>query len=101
VGGTLWHQLAVLEALEQFDDAGERDHALATVAARFGAKLSFGSPPNAFPDELPLALAIAPELVAVHDRSAAIIDNLNMMLDVLTDVLVHRRSRIAARLWTR
>jgi hypothetical protein len=61
----------------------------------------FGSPPNAFPDEFPLALAIAPGLVVVHDRSAAIIDNLNMMLDVLTDVLVHRRSRIAARLWTR
>jgi hypothetical protein len=45
--------------------------------------------PNALPEELPLTPAIAPGLVALHDRSAAIIDNLNMMLDVLTDVLVH------------
>src|SRR4029453_11169701 len=84
-----WNHLALLEPLEQFDDAVERDRDLATVAARLGGKLSFGSPPNAFPEELPLAPAIAPGLVALHDRSASIIDNLNMMLDVLTDVLVH------------
>jgi len=84
-----WYELAVVEPLEGFGDATERDRGLATVAGRFRAKLSFGSAPNAFPTELPLAPAIAPGLVALHDRSAAVIDNLNMMLDVLADVLVH------------
>ena len=84
-----WYQLAVLEALEPFGAAVERDRDLATVAARLGSKLSSGSPPNAFPEELPLAPAIAPGLVSLHDRSASVIDNLNMMLEVLTDVLEH------------
>jgi len=84
-----WYQLAVLEALEPFGAPGERDRDLATVAARLGSKLPSGSPPYAFPEELPLAPAIAPGLVALHDRSASVIDNLNMMLEVLTDVLEH------------
>ena len=84
-----WYELAVLEPLEPFDNTVERNRNLATVAERLRGKLSFGTPPNAFPEELPLAPAIAPGLVLLHDRSASIIDNLNMMLDVLTDVLVH------------
>jgi hypothetical protein len=84
-----WYELAVVEPLDAFGDPAERDRGLATVAERFRAKLSFGTPPNAFPTELPLAPAIAPGLVALHDRSAAVIDNLNMMLDIIADVLVH------------
>jgi hypothetical protein len=85
-----WYQLAVIGPLETFNDPAERDRGLATVAERFNRKLSFGAPPDAFPTELPLAPAIAPGLVAVHDGAAAIVDNLNMMLDVIADVLVHR-----------
>jgi hypothetical protein len=84
-----WYELAVVEPLDRFDDAGELERGLAIVGDRFRAKLSFGTPPQAFPTELPLAPAIAPGLVALHERSAAIIDNLNMMLDVLGDVLIH------------
>ena len=84
-----WYELAVVEPLERFDDAGDRERGLAIVGERFRGKLSFGTPPQAFPTELPLAPAIAPGLVALHERSAAIIDNLNMMLDVISDVLVH------------
>jgi hypothetical protein len=84
-----WYELAVQEPLERFEDAAERDRGLTTVAERFKGKLSSGTPPDAYPTELPLTPAIAPGLVALHDRSAAIIDNLNMMLDVITDVLVH------------
>lgn len=84
-----WYQLAVLEALEPFGATVERDRDLATVATRFVDKLSSGAPPNAFPEELPLAPAIAPGLVSLHDRSASVIDNLNMMLEVITDVLEH------------
>jgi hypothetical protein len=84
-----WYELAVLVPLEQFDAGAERDRGLATVAGRFQRKLSSGTPPDSFPTELPLAPAIAPGLVLTHDRAASIVDNLNMMLDVLTDVLVH------------
>ncbi len=84
-----WYQLAVQESLEGSDPL-ERDRGLAIVADRFMRKLSGGTPPDTFPTELPLAPAIAPGLVATHDRAAAIIDNLNMMMDVLFDVLVRR-----------
>jgi hypothetical protein len=84
-----WYELAVVEPLDTFGDPAERDRGLAIVAERLKGKLSFGTPPNAFPTELPLAPAIAPGLVALHDRSAAVIDNLNMMLDIIADVLVH------------
>ena len=80
-----WYGLAVLEPLEEFAAGPDRDRGLATVAERLRAKLS----PDAAPTELPLAPAIAPGLVALHERSAAVIDNLHMMLDVLADVLVH------------
>ena len=44
------------------------------------------------PPQLPLAPSIAPELVTTHLRTAAIIDNLNMMQAVLTDVLIHPKA---------
>jgi hypothetical protein len=86
-----WYGLAVFTPLEDFPAGAERDQALATVDDRLRAKLSRGAPPAALPTELPLAPAIAPGLVATHERTAAILDNLHMMLDVLADVLVHPR----------
>ncbi len=87
--GTLWaarwYGLAVLEPLEEFPAGPDRDRGLATVAERLRLKLS----PDAAPSELPLTPAIAPGLVALHERSASVIDNLHMLLDVLADVLVH------------
>jgi len=83
-----WYELAALEPLESFGDPAARDRDLATVAERLKRKLSFGKPPDAFPGELPLAPAIAPGLVALHERAASIIDNLNVMQDVLLDILV-------------
>ena len=89
VWATHWFQLAAQEPLEVYPDTQGRRQGLQVVTDRFHRKLSFGEPPNAFPTELPLAPAIAPGLVTVHPRAAAIIDNLNMMHDVLADVLVH------------
>jgi hypothetical protein len=83
-----WYELAVLEALEDPDPV-ERSRALQTVADRFGRKLSDGVAPDGYPSELPLAPAIAPGLVALNERAASVVDNLNMMLDVVSDVLVH------------
>jgi hypothetical protein len=84
-----WYELAVLEPLGDLDDRLERDRALATVAERFQRKLTGGTGLDAFPTELPLAPAIAPGLVALHERAASIVDNLDIMLDVISDVLVH------------
>ena len=84
-----WFQLAAQEPLELTADAATRRRELKVVTGRFYQKLSSGKPPNAFPTELPLAPSIAPELVTTHLRTAAIIDNLNMMQAVLADVLVH------------
>jgi hypothetical protein len=93
-----WYGLAVLTQFEDVPAGAERDRFLAIVDERLRAKLSRGAPPAALPTELPLAPAIAPGLVATHDRAAAIVDNLHMMLDVLADVLVHPavRNRRAA-----
>ena len=88
---THWFQLAALEPLELATDPDERRQGLTVVAERFGRKLSAGKPPDAFPTELPLAPCIAPGLVAIHLRAAAILDNLNMLHAVLTDVLVHAK----------
>ncbi len=84
-----WYQLAATEPLDRFADQGERASGLTQVAEKFQRKLSSGKPPDAYPTELPLAPSIAPDLVSTHERSAAIIDNLNMMLDIIADVMVH------------
>lgn len=86
-----WFQLAVQEPLEAADRA-ERIAGLKIVTDRFERKLTTGTPPNAFPSELPLAPSIAPGLVSVHERSAAILDNVNMLQDVIADILVHPKA---------
>lgn len=88
---THWFQLAALEPLELATETDERRRGLTIVADRFARKLSAGKPPDAFPTELPLAPCIAPGLVAIHLRAAAILDNLSMLHAVLWDVLVHPR----------
>lgn len=87
-----WFQLAAEEPLELSADSEARRRDLKVVTDRFHRKLSSGKPPHAFPTELPLAPSIAPELVTTHLRTAAIIDNLNMMQAVLADVLVHPKA---------
>lgn len=84
-----WYRLAAQEPLERFDGPSERRRGLDEVAGKFQRKLSPGTLPDAFPTELPLAPSIAPGLVMGNERAAAIVDNLNMMLDVIADVLMH------------
>jgi hypothetical protein len=84
-----WFQLAAQEPLDASVDKSERVTGLKIVNERFDRKLSNGTPPDAYPTELPLAPSIAPLLVSASERAAAIIDNLNMMHDVLADVAVH------------
>lgn len=84
-----WYGLAAFEPLESSNDPADRAGGLATVAERYVRKLSIGGLPDGFPRELPLAPAIAPGLVMQHERTAAILDNFDLMLEVLTDVLLH------------
>lgn len=84
-----WFQLAAQEPLEIADDREARAAGLRTVTERFERKLSAGKAPDAFPTELPLAPSIAPGLVTIHERSAVILDNMNMLHDVLMDILAH------------
>ena len=86
---THWYQLAVFEPLEPFGRPAERQQGLGIVAGRFAHKLAAAGADDGYPAELPLAPAIAPGLVAVHAGAAAVIDNLNMMLDVIADVFAH------------
>jgi hypothetical protein len=83
-----WYQLAASEPLMLSKTPDERLAGLATVRSRYFAKLSYGEPPEFFPSELPLTPPIAPLLVSAHPRAAIILDNLNMLQDVLSDILV-------------
>lgn len=98
IWSTHWYALAAVEPLETFDNQSAREQGLVTIADRFARKLSAGVPLDGYPTELPLTPAIAPGLVATHEGAAAIIDNLNMMLAIIEDVLVHSavRNRRAA-----
>lgn len=89
IWATHWYELAAVEPLDMSNDMAAREQGLATIAARLSRMLSAGEPPDGYPTELPLAPAIAPGLVAANERAAAIIDNLDMMLSVIEDVLVH------------
>ena len=89
VWATHWLQLAASEPLDPSAVPEARRRDLRTVTDRFRRKLDYGKPPDAFPTELPLAPSIAPELVSAHLRTAAIIDNLNMLHAVLADILEH------------
>lgn len=84
-----WFQLAAQEPLDVSADKAERQSGLKIVSDRFARKLSNGTPPDAYPTELPLAPSIAPLFVSASERAAAIIDNLHIMQDVLADVAVH------------
>jgi hypothetical protein len=82
-----WYKLAITKPLVDLSGA-ELVAGLDTVQARYFAKLSYGDPPNYFPSELPLAPAIAPELGFMSPATVAILDNLSMFEEVISDVLV-------------
>jgi hypothetical protein len=84
-----WFQLAVYEPFERPASLVDRRLGVEVVTERFQRKLSPGRPPDGFPTELPLAPSIAPGLLSIHERVAAIFDNLNIMNEVIAEVLVH------------
>ena len=83
-----WLRLAATEPLADLPPGAERAEGIDTVTTRYLGKLTHGEPPQSFPSELPLAPAIAPGFIWMSPESAIIWDNLSMMLEVLSDVLV-------------
>jgi hypothetical protein len=81
-----WLQVAVYEPLLLHDSPEERQTAMNALLARFWQMLE--DPPNKLPSEMPMTPAIAPEFTARYPRFAAVFDNLHMMHDVISDILV-------------
>lgn len=81
-----WLQMAVYEPLLVLDDPAARQAAVQATVARFWQMVA--DPPGALPTEMPMSPAIAPAFVERYPRLAAIFDNLHMMHDVISDVLV-------------
>jgi hypothetical protein len=81
-----WLQVAVHEPLLLHDTPEERQTAMQALLARFWQMLE--DPPRTLPSEMPMTAAIAPEFTARYPRFAAIFDNLHMMHDVISDILV-------------
>jgi hypothetical protein len=81
-----WLQVAVYEPLLVYDDPHMRQAAMQATLARFWQMLE--DPEATLPTEMPMAPAIAPNFTERYPRFAAIFDNLHMMHDVISDVLV-------------
>jgi hypothetical protein len=81
-----WLQVAVHEPLLAYDTAEERQAAMQALLARFWQMLE--NPPEALPSEMPMTAAIAPLFTERFPRFAAVFDNLHMMHDVISDILV-------------
>jgi hypothetical protein len=81
-----WLQVAVYEPLMVYEDTEARQTAMTAVLARFWQMLE--EPPEALPSEMPMTPAIAPAFTERYPEFAAIFDNLHMMHDVISDILV-------------
>jgi len=95
-----WLQVAVYEPLLVYDDPAERRAALQATVARFWQMLA--DPPGALPSEMPMTPAISPVFTERYPEFAAIFDNLHMMHDVVSDILVSeavRRDDVGAELY--
>jgi hypothetical protein len=81
-----WLQIAIHEPFMHTDDPEELQAAMMAIKARFWQMVA--DPPDALPVEMPMMPAIAPEFSRRYPRVAAIFDNLHMMHDVISDILV-------------
>jgi hypothetical protein len=94
-----WLQVAVYEPLLVYDDPAERRAGVQATVARFWQMLA--DPPGGLPSEMPMTPAISPVFTERYPEFAAIFDNLHMMHDVVSDVLVSEavgQARVRAEL---
>ncbi|MCU0620749.1 MAG: hypothetical protein MUC69_04515 [Gemmatimonadales bacterium] len=84
-----WLQVGLYEPLVAGRTAAEREAGVRAVLERFWWMLE--DPDARFPTVMPMTPAIAPAFTARHPRAAAIFDNLHMMHDIISDVLLDER----------
>ncbi|HEY9383745.1 MAG TPA: DUF2231 domain-containing protein [Gemmatimonadales bacterium] len=81
-----WLQVGLYEPLILGKTPAEKQAGVKATLARFWSMLE--EAPQNFPQMMPMTSAIAPTFSAKHPRAAVIFDNLHMMHDIISDILV-------------
>ena len=81
-----WLQVGLYEPLVAYGTEAERRRGVEATVARFRRMLA--DPPASMPQVMPMTAAVAPEFARRHPRAAAIFDNLHMMHDIVSDLLL-------------
>jgi len=84
-----WLQVGLYEPLIAGATPAEREAGVRAAVARFFAMVA--SAPEGYPRVMPMTATIAPEFTKRHPRAAAVFDNLHMMHDIISDILVSDR----------
>jgi len=80
-----WLQVGLYEPFIEASTPSETKAGVQATLARFWSMLE--SPPDGFPEVMPMASGVAPQFSAAHPRAAVIFDNLHMMHDIISDIL--------------
>lgn len=84
-----WLQVGLYEPLIAGATPAEREAGVRAAVARFFEMVA--SAPEGYPRVMPMTATVAPEFTRRHPRAAAIFDNLHMMHDIISDILVSDR----------
>jgi hypothetical protein len=81
-----WLQVGLYEPFLEGGIPAEKKAGVKVTVARFWSMLE--DSPSRMPKVMPMTSAIAPRFSERHPRAAAIFDNLHMMHDIISDILV-------------
>lgn len=81
-----WLQVGLYEPLIEGRSAADRKSGVQSTVSHFWAMLD--SAPAHLPSVMPMTSAVAPLFSARHERAAIIFDNLHMLHDIISDILV-------------
>jgi hypothetical protein len=81
-----WLQVGLYEPLARDTSLAVRRAGVAATLAGFWAMLE--DPPSKMPKVMPMTAAVAPHFAGAHPRAAVIFDNLHMMHDIISDILL-------------
>jgi hypothetical protein len=84
-----WLQVGLYEPLIGGESPAARKAGIGQTLTRFWAMLD--AAPAGFPELMPMTVAVAPRFAARHPRAAVIFDNLHMMHDIISDILLSDR----------
>jgi hypothetical protein len=84
-----WLQVGLYEPLISGRSVADRKAGVQSTVAHFWAMLD--SAPSHLPSVMPMTSAVAPVFSKRHPRAAVIFDNLHMLHDIISDILVSDR----------